>query len=47
MKEGKHFLVLVDIHSKWLEVMTTGSNTAAKTIELLKEKFAAFGTPNE
>ena len=44
-KEGKHFLVLVDSHSKWLEVMPTGSNTTAKTIELLRDKFASFGIP--
>ena len=28
-------------------MMTTGSTTAPKTIELLREKFAAFGIPLE
>lgn len=45
-KDGQYFLVLVDSHSKWLEVvpMTT---TLSKTIEVLRSIFASYGLPEE
>ena len=37
------FLVIVDVHSRWLERMTT--TTSAKTIETLQNLFARYGVP--
>ena len=46
-KDGKSFLVVVDSHSKWLEVVIMGSTTSAKTIEVLRGLFASHGIPEE
>ena len=40
---GSMFLVLVDSHSKWLEVDIMASTTTEKTIEALRAHFARFG----
>ena len=42
---GSMFFVLVDSHSKWLEVEPMESTTAEKTIEVLGTLFARFGLP--
>ena len=39
------FLVIVDSHSKWLEVHVTHSASSAVTIEKLQTTFAALGLP--
>ncbi|KAG8177662.1 hypothetical protein JTE90_012442 [Oedothorax gibbosus] len=39
------FLVIVDAHSKWLEVYPMKSTTTFKTIESLRDCFARFGLP--
>ncbi|XP_029140205.1 uncharacterized protein K02A2.6-like, partial [Protobothrops mucrosquamatus] len=44
--QGQFFLVVVDSHSKWLEVMPVSSTTAAKTIQVLRNIFAAHGLPD-
>ncbi|CAB4018994.1 Transposon Tf2-9 poly, partial [Paramuricea clavata] len=41
------FLVVVDAHSKWPEVIPMKSTTAAKTIEVLRNLFARFGIPEQ
>ncbi|KAG8196623.1 hypothetical protein JTE90_014180 [Oedothorax gibbosus] len=42
---GYMFLVIVDAHSKWLEVYPMKSTTTFKTIESLRDCFARFGLP--
>lgn len=41
--EGKEFLILVDSHSKWLEVFYMPSTTSKQCIEKLRHCFANFG----
>ena len=42
---GKMFLLLIDAHSKWLEIHMTSSSTSAATISLLRRSFASLGLP--
>ena len=42
---GKLFLVLVDAHSKWLEVVIVSSTSAQVTIKALRKIFATHGIP--
>ena len=42
---GKMFLVIVDSHSKWLEVRIVHSATASSTIQELRSVFATHGLP--
>ncbi|XP_030286082.1 uncharacterized protein K02A2.6-like [Sparus aurata] len=46
-KDKQYFLVLVDSHSKWLEVVHMTTTTSAKTIEVLRSIFASYGLPEE
>lgn len=46
-KEGKSFLVMVDSHSKWVEVKLMTSTTAQKTVEVVRSVFASYGLPVE
>ena len=46
-KDGQHFLIVVDSHSKWLEVVPMTSTTSSKTIVELRRMFAAYGLPVE
>lgn len=46
-KDKQYFLVLVDSHSKWLEVMPMKTTTSAKTIDVLRPLFASQGLPEE
>ena len=39
------FLVLVDAHSKWLEVVPVSGATSTVTIEKLRAIFAIHGLP--
>ena len=39
------FLVLIDAHSKWIEVFCTSAATSAVVIEELRSVFARFGLP--
>lgn len=39
------FLVVIDAHSKWMEVENVSSATAQATIEHLRTIFARFGFP--
>ena len=45
--KGRMFLILVDAHSKWPEVVEMSSTSAAKTIEVLRQIFAAYGLPEQ
>lgn len=42
---GRMFLILVDAHSKWMEVKPVSSATSAVTIEQLRSIFATHGLP--
>ena len=42
---GKMFLVLVDAHTKWIDVHMTDSSTSQTTIEKMRTTFATFGLP--
>ena len=43
--EGKMFLILIDAHSKWMEVYPTSSSTSSTTIEKLRQSFCYLGLP--
>ena len=45
--QGSMFLVVVDAHSKWPEVIPMKSTSSAKTIEVLRNLFARFGIPQQ
>ena len=42
---NRMFLIVVDSHSKWLEIEVMSSVTSEATIEKLREMFARFGIP--
>ena len=42
---GKYFLVVVDAHSKWLEVILVPSTSTASTVQKLRAIFATHGLP--
>lgn len=39
------FLVIIDAHSKWIELFKMNSTTATATIQVLRTVFARFGIP--
>ena len=45
--EGYQVLVIIDIHSKWIEAIPLRTATAATTIDALRRFFASFGLPEE
>jgi len=45
--KGQDFLIVVDNHSKWLEVIPMSTTTSSKTITELRKLFAAYGLPQE
>ena len=45
LEGGRWLLIVVDSHSKWLDVHVTTSTSAAVTIEKLRQSFATFGLP--
>ena len=44
---GKMFLVVVDAHSKWIEVVSVPSATSSNTIKQLRAMFARYGLPQQ
>ena len=42
---GHMFLIVVDSHSKWIEVATMSTSTSKSTITQLRHMFARFGIP--
>ena len=45
--KGKMFLLVVDVHSKWPEIVEMPSTTSQRTIEELRRLFAAYGLPEQ
>ncbi len=43
---GQMFMVLVDAHSKWMEVHIMSNITSQKTIEVLRGIFSIHGLPH-
>ena len=39
------FLLIIDAHTKWVEIFKTSSTTSAATIQLLRSLFTRFGIP--
>ena len=46
-KDKTYFLVVIDSHSKWIEVLITNTMSANKTVEALRTLFSRFGLPEE
>ena len=44
---GQNFLLVVDSHSKWLEVLPMSSTTACATVTALRSLFTRFGLPDQ
>ena len=44
---GEIFMIVVDAHSKWLDVVRMKSTTAESTINALRYLFSSFGLPKE
>ena len=42
---GRYFLVIVDAHSKWVDVYPTSGTTAKETIQCLQHSFSRYGLP--
>ena len=42
---GKMILIVVDVHSKWIETIPVHSATSTATVEKLRTLFAQFGLP--
>ena len=45
--QNSMFLVVVDAHSKWPEVIPVSSITSSSTIDVLRDLFARFGIPEQ
>ena len=43
--QGKIFLIVIDSHSKWLEVCPMNTTTSTATIQHLRMIFSRFGLP--
>jgi len=43
--EGKMFLIIIDSHSKWIEVFPMTNATSSSTIRYLRQLFAQFSIP--
>ena len=41
------FMIIVDTHSKWLEVVKMASTTTEKTLDVLRNMFARYGLPEQ
>ena len=41
------FLVVVDAHSRWLEIEKMNTTTSTKTIEKLQSLLARYGVPSQ
>ena len=47
-RKGREILPgVIDSHSKWIEVVQTGCTTTVRTVDILRDKFATFGLPEE
>jgi hypothetical protein len=43
--KNKYFLIVVDAHSKWVEIFPSNGPTAGDTIKNLRQSFSRFGLP--
>ena len=43
--QGSMFMVIVDAHSKWLEVVPMSTTMTEKTLDVLRSMFARYGLP--
>ena len=43
--DGRYFLIIVDAHSKWVEIFQTSGTSTSETIKWLRHVFAHFGIP--
>ena len=43
--QDQYFLIVVDPHSKWVEVFVNSGPTSTETIKCLSHTFATFGYP--
>ena len=43
--QSKMFLIVVDAHSKWPEVIQMSSTSAEQTVVVLRQLFATYGLP--
>ena len=43
--DGKYFLIIVDAHSKWVEIFKTKGTSSEDTIRCLQHAFSMFGLP--
>ena len=43
--DGRYFLVIVDAHSKWVDIYPTSGTTSKETIKCLQHSFSQFGLP--
>ena len=44
---GLMFMVVMDAHFKWLEVVPMSTTTTEKTLDALRNLFAAYGIPQQ
>ena len=44
---GRMFFLMVDAHSKWVEIIEMKSTTTTNTIEVLRGLFASYGLPTQ
>ena len=44
---GHMYLIIIDAHSKWLEIMPATTATAQGTVKRMREVFATHGLPDE
>ena len=45
--DGWQVLVIIDVHSKWIDAVTLRRATATKTVSALQKFFSNFGLPGE
>ena len=43
--KGSMFLILIDVHSKWIDVHWMASTTSYNSIEILRQSFSLHGKP--
>jgi len=43
--DNRTFLVIIDAHSKWIEVFLMNSTTSTATIQVLQTTFSRYGLP--
>lgn len=46
-KDKRHYLVLIDFHSKWPEIIHMTSTRASATVDSLCDVFSRFGLPGQ